>query len=190
MPNYGIRSHVSLDYFKNKIKKQSTCGNPASMSLSCMFWLKQFWKQYFSGFQCIPVLIICGGHHVPETRMPGTKKGVHIIACSYIVQGPKALPGHMWPPLPVNFFVWHRYQVPGTSGKPSLTGKMTVGFSCMMNNHVKTNGHLWLLLGHAGMMQYTHAGHAFPMWEIFSHLSEKVRNFFSHKGEGEKNFLT
>jgi len=72
MQNYGIRSHVSLDYFKNKIKKQSTCGNPASMSLSCMFWLKQFWKQYFSGFQCILVLIICGGHHVPETRMPGT----------------------------------------------------------------------------------------------------------------------
>jgi len=49
--------------------------------------------------------------------------------------------------------------VPGTSGKPSPTGKMTVGFSCTMN-HANTNSHLWLFLGHkAGVMEYARTGH-------------------------------
>ncbi len=49
--------------------------------------------------------------------MPGTEKGVHIIACCYVVQGPRAPPGHMWPPLPVIFLysTGTKFQVPGTT---------------------------------------------------------------------------
>jgi len=56
-------------------------------------------------------------------------------------------------------------------------------------NHVKANGRLWLVLGHVGMMECTRTGPTSLCEKKFS-PSEKARNFFSCRGEGEKNFLT